>query len=399
MSSFSLGDRMLRSFSQGIPPRPMYGRCDCDTRRVHLIPSDLWEAITGERLSPQNICQLCDVSIPGDPAAQVAGSPYYFGMAKDRQGSRVLQQKIQDCSPEERRTIFASLLPRLPDLVFDPSSNYVVQKMCEFSTRPDQQQMLAFFLSEKNLQLVVDHPNGCRVLQKFIEHTEAEDVDQIFVRLRRNLVDLCYSQNGNHIVQRFIEMLPNRLEEIVVELQPHVASLVIDNCGCRVMQKMFDIYEIAKLRPLVDEVLSCAADLATNQYGNYVVQNILEDGPDDDIATLIESFRGGFYNFSIHKFASNVIEKCIRRADDEQKDEIFAEIIGEPKKWQNDHILKMVGDQFGNYVIQRIIEFGTYDQRNAIYNVVYDNFDELDKSSYARHVISRLELLGFPFDY
>ena len=396
MSSFSFADPpSLRSFNAASVPRPVYHRHDLEPQRVHLIPADLWEAITGERLPPQIICQLCDVSIPTDTSAPADASPQYFAMARDRYGSRLLQQKIQDCSPEERSVIFASLLPRLSDLVFDQSSNYVVQKMCEFATREEQQPMLAFFLSD--LQHVVEHQNACRVLQKFIENTDAKDVDQIFVRLKNGLVQLCYSPNGNHIVQRFIEMLPNRLQEIVAELQPHVASLVIDNCGCRVMQRMFEIYEIEKLRPLVEEVLSCAADLATNQYGNYVVQNILEDGPDDDVATLIDAFRGGFYMFSIHKFASNVIEKCIRRADDQQKDEIFAEIIGQPGEWENRRILEMVGNQFGNYVIQRIIEFGTEDQQNAIYDVVFENFDDLLKRNYAKHVISRLESLGYRF--
>jgi hypothetical protein len=363
-------------------------------RRVHLIPSDLWEAITGERLSPANICQLCDVSIPGlDVIWQV--SLQYCAMAKDRQGSRFLQQKIQDCTPRERKVIFDSLLPRLGDLVFDPSSNYVIQKLCEFTSDDQQTQLLAFFLP--NVQRVVDHANGCRVLQKFIETTSPENVDQLFIALKPGLIQLCYSANGNHIVQRFIVALPDRLAEIVAVLRPCVSSLVIDNCGCRVVQKLFEHYEIGSLRPLVDEVLTCAADLTTNQYGNYVVQNILEAGPDADIAVLIDAFAGGFYAFSLHKFASNVIEKCIRRALPEQRDAIFREIIGAEGAWEAERVFRMVGDQFGNYVIQRIIEFGTEAQRTAIYDVVYENYENLMTRQYAKHVIQKLEKLRFEF--
>lgn len=364
-------------------------------RRVHLLQSDLWEAITGEKLTPASICQLFDIAIPSHDVQPNSLNIQYYAMAKDRQGSRMLQEKIQECSAVERKYIFDALIPRLPELVFDSSSNYVIQKLCEYTTPENQGAFLAFFLSD--IHHVVEHQTGCRVLQKFIEHTSASDVDQIFQALKDDLVSISYSSNGNHIVQRFIEMLPHRLEEIVTVLQPHVANLVIDNCGCRVMQKMFDQYDISQLRPLVEEVLSCAADLATNQYGNYVVQNILEDGPDDDIAVLINSFAGGFYQFSIHKFASNVIEKCIRRATPEQREEIFAEIIGTPDYWENGRILKMVGDQFGNYVVQRIIEFGNEDQQNAIYEVVYDNADDLFTRNYAKHVISRLQALDFVF--
>jgi ectoine hydroxylase-related dioxygenase (phytanoyl-CoA dioxygenase family) len=108
--------------------------------------------------------------------------------------------------------------------------------------------------------------------------------------------------------------------------------------------------------------MQCAADLAMNQYGNYVVQNILETGPDEDVTRLIRRFVGRFYQFSMHKFASNVIEKCIRRASDVERQGIFTEIIGISGKWETGRIVRMSSDQFGNYVIQRIIEFGNEKQ-------------------------------------
>jgi hypothetical protein len=198
-------------------------------------------------------------------------------------------------------------------------------------------------------------------------------------------------------MQRFIELLPFRLNDIIVALEPQVARLVVDNCGCRVIQRLFEKYDISELRALVDQVMKCADDLAVNQYGNYVVQNILEAGPDDDVTRLIRAFAGKFYQYSMHKFASNVIEKCIRRASAAQRQAIFSEIIGSPVRWETARIMRMASDQFGNYVVQRIIEFGSDLQQSAIYEVVYQNYDELAAEAYARHVISCLEDLGFAF--
>jgi hypothetical protein len=183
----------------------------------------------------------------------------------------------------------------------------------------------------------------------------------------------------------------------VIELEPEVARLVIDNCGCRVIQRLFEQYNIGDLKPLVDQVMKCAGELAINQYGNYVIQNILESGPDEDVTRLIRAFTGSFYQFSMHKFASNVIEKCIRRASSAQRQAIFGEIIGEPGRWENSRILRMASEQFGNYVIQRIIEFGSELQQTAIYDVVYMNYDDLEEEVYARHVITKLEGQGFEF--
>jgi hypothetical protein len=230
-----------------------------------------------------------------------------------------------------------------------------------------------------------------------MEHASEEHVDRLFRAAKPRFIQLGYSPNGNHIVQRFIVSLPSRLGEMIAELRPHVVELVGDNCGCRVIQKLFDHYTIGQLRQLVTEILGAAPDLATNQYGNYVVQTILDRGPDEDVAFLIRGFAGCFYRFSIHKFASNVIERCIRRASESQRDAIFEEIVGTEANWETERILRMVGDQFGNYVIQRIIEFGTEEQQGAVYDVVYENYEYLSQRPYARHVINKLEKHGYQF--
>ena len=378
--------------------KPFYQNNPNDaSRRVHLITSDLWEAITGERLTPANICQILDSSIPmGDsPNSQSLQTMQCVLMAKDRQGSRIIQKRLDDKNDNDRNFIFNSLFPNLDDLIYDPSANFVIQKLCENITQEQQKLMLEFFLRDP--KTVTDHANGCRVLQKFIELTSHDNVDCLFVALKPHLISLCFSQNGNHIVQRFIEYLPERVFEIIQCILPHLKRLVIDNCGCRVVQRLFENYNIDMLEPLVKEVLSFAPELATNQYGNYVVQNILEANKKEHISALINAFKGHFYEFSIHKFASNVIEKCIRGATPQERDEIFSEVIGFGDRFEKKRILKMVGDQFGNYVIQRIIEFGSDSQRDAIYDVVYYNYDLLYSNNYAKHVITKLESLDYDF--
>ena len=167
------------------------------------------------------------------------------------------------------------------------------------------------------------------------------------------------------------------------------------------------------MRPLVDEVLTCAADLATNQYGNYVVQNILDAKRPEHISKLIANFKGHFFDFSMHKFASNVVEKVIRAANSQEQNIIFNEILGytedhynghnyghaknNGRRYSKDRILNMIVDQFGNYVMQRIIEFGTQPQQDAIADVVYNNYDDLFGINYAKHVITKLENIGYQF--
>lgn len=361
--------------------------------QVHLISSDLWEAITGERSLPSTICEICDNSFYQNDFPHHQTSLYIN--AKDKIGSRNLQQNLETCSPSERNEIFQSLFPYFIELSQDPTGNYVIQKLCEFATDDQQEKMLNIFISNPNF---TDYPNGCRVLQKFLENSTIERVDKVYFSLHTNIISLCFSQNGNHIIQRFVEKLPNRVSEIVESIAPYTTKLVVDNCGCRVVQKLFDIYKIDQLTPLVEHILLTAPNLANDQYGNYVIQNIIQNGSPKDIETLLTSFKGHFYDFSIHKFASNVIEKCIQKATSEQRNSIFEEIIGSDGNFKEERIFELIGDQFGNYVIQRILEFGTEEQCIAIFNVVDQNYEEFCTKTYAKHVITRLKNLDFDFN-
>lgn len=410
---------------------------------VHLISSDLWEAITGEHLPPTKISQILSYSIPLTTAASAPFIPIrpqfetptpppqafqsnnfhnpnqdYLAMSKDRTGSRNLQGMLEEGSQEERDLLFNALYPHLNELANDQSANFVIQKVCEVATPEQHRQMLQFFLP--NIERVVDQPHSCRVLQKFIECNVGspegtENIEQIYEAVCRapGLLDLCLSQNGNHIVQRFIENLPDRTNEVIQCVFPHLVVLAGDNCGCRVVQRLFERYDVDVLAPLVEEVLKHSASLAENQYGNYVVQNILDAKRPEHISKLIVNFKGHFFDFSMHKFASNVVEKVIRAANPQEQNIIFNEILGytedhynghnygyaknNGRRYSKDRILNMIIDQFGNYVMQRIIEFGTQPQQDAIADVVYNNYDDLFGINYAKHVITKLENIGYQF--
>ena len=365
------------------------------TQVCHLISVGLWEAISGEKATPTKICQIQELYLPQTGVNGATTTQHsqqnmlYVKMAKDRHECMQLQEQMPKASPKELENIFNALYPHFNELVSDGAANFVIQKLCDYLTVEQQNLVLEFFLED--IQKVVEQPNGCRVLQKFIETTSPENIDKIFLALLPNFVSLCSSQNGNHIAQRFIIFIPDRIPEIIKAITPYTIKLVVDNWGCRVIQQLFDKLDINELTPLVNQVLSCADKLATNQFGNYVVQNILTSKKPEYMEALIQSFKGHFFEFSMHKFASNVIEKCIRNADKRQQQEIFNEIIGCEGAYDEPKILEMVSDQFGNYVIQRIIEYGNYSQQNIIAEVVDQNYDKLIKCSYSKHVISCLE--------
>lgn len=70
--------------------------------------------------------------------------------------------------------------------------------------------------------------------------------------------------------------------------------------------------------------------LIKDQYGNYVIQHILERGEPRDKANIIKKILGRVLSFSKHKFASNVVEKCVDNGSKEQRQDFIDEVVKYP---------------------------------------------------------------------
>ena len=95
-----------------------------------------------------------------------------------------------------------------------------------------------------------------------------------------------------------------------------------------------------------------AQTLITDQYGNYVMQHVIEHGKPEDQAKIIELVTAQLLTLSKHKFASNVVEKTIQFGSDQQRRAIVAELTANPSDGSSPLQL-MMKDQYGNYVIRK----------------------------------------------
>jgi hypothetical protein len=65
---------------------------------------------------------------------------------------------------------------------------------------------------------------------------------------------------------------------------------------------------------------------------------------------------------SIHKYASNVIERCLHFGSNEEKNHLIDEIILKGDKVHNS-LVSLVKDKFGNYVVQKMIEYAEKEKK------------------------------------
>ena len=74
---------------------------------------------------------------------------------------------------------------------------------------------------------------------------------------------------------------------------------------------------------------------------------------------------GKVYEMSIHKFASNVIERCLHFGSKIEKGQLIDEVLEKNEKMYNS-IISLVKDKFGNYVVQKMMEYSDEEKRKQI---------------------------------
>lgn len=321
--------------------------------------------------------------------SDIAGHIVEF--SADQHGSRFIQQKLENCSVEEKASVFKEVLPHASKLMTDVFGNYVIQKFFEYGST-DQRKELGDQLQGQILPLSLQM-YGCRVIQKALDVIELEQKIKLVHELDGQVLRCVRDQNGNHVIQKCIESIPTeKIKFVISSFRGQVATLSMHPYGCRVIQRVLEHSTDELLSQfIVDEILESVCTLAQDQYGNYVTQHVLERGKPHERNQIICKLAGRIVQLSQHKFASNVIEKCLEYGDSTTRDILIEEIMGHGDG--NDNLLAMVKDQFANYVVQKILHTCTASQREMLLGRIRIHLNSLKKYTYGKHIVARFEQL------
>ncbi|XP_048516097.1 maternal protein pumilio isoform X6 [Athalia rosae] len=311
--------------------------------------------------------------------------------SQDQHGSRFIQQKLERASAAEKQLVFQEILASAYGLMTDVFGNYVIQKFFEFGT-PEQKSTLAQKVRGHVLPLALQM-YGCRVIQKALESIGPEQQQEIVRELDGHVLKCVKDQNGNHVVQKCIECVePRALQFVIGAFAGQVYSLSTHPYGCRVIQRILEHCTPEQTQGILQELHTATDQLIQDQYGNYVIQHVLvrcfsEHGKPEDKAQLIGSVRGKVLALSQHKFASNVVEKCVTHATRQERAVLIEEVCG-----FNDNALNvMMKDQYANYVVQKMIDVAEPAQRKVLMHKIRPHLGSLRKYTYGKHIIVKLE--------
>ncbi|XP_022732432.1 pumilio homolog 2-like [Durio zibethinus] len=321
--------------------------------------------------------------------SEIAGHVVEF--SADQYGSRFIQQKLETATTEEKNMVYEEIMPQALALMTDVFGNYVIQKFFEHGL-PAQRRELAGKLFGHVLTLSLQM-YGCRVIQKVIEVVDLDQKIKMVQELDGSVLRCVRDQNGNHVIQKCIECVPEEnIQFIVTTFFDQVVTLSTHPYGCRVIQRILEHCKDSKTQSKVmDEILGSVSMLAQDQYGNYVVQHVLERGKPHERSVIIKELAGKIVQMSQQKFASNVVEKCLTFGGATERQLLVNEMLGSND--ENEPLQAMMKDQFANYVVQKVLETCDDQQRELILSRIKVHLNALKKYTYGKHIVARVEKL------
>jgi mRNA-binding protein PUF3 len=272
----------------------------------------------------------------------------------DQHGSRFIQQKLETANSEEKENVFQELKGNSLQLMLDVFGNYVIQKFFEHGDQ-NQKKALASKMRGHVVQLSLQM-YGCRVVQKALEHVLTDQQALLVKELENDVLKCVKDQNGNHVIQKAIERVPaEHIQFIIQAFKGHVGALAVHGYGCRVIQRMLEHCGEPARTFILQELHAEGSKLISDQYGNYVTQHVIEHGGLEDRAKVFEMVKTQLLLFSKHKFASNVVEKCLTFGSDAQRRELMLTIAEKPERGESTTMM-LIKDAYGNYVLQKLLD-------------------------------------------
>ncbi|KAI3922375.1 hypothetical protein MKX01_006064 [Papaver californicum] len=313
-------------------------------------------------------------------------------MAKDQNGSKFIQGKLEDGSYQDIQFIIGVLTTDIKKLVVNSAGNFLVQKMFLKCTE-EQIGEIVNILTNNGHELINicldDH--GTRSLQKLLESlTSGQQITKVMNVLSKGTVELTKDTNGHHVIQQCLKTFSNEENKHLFHaLARHCVDIARDRNGCCVLQQFILKIDEHLRHHFVGEIIQNALVLAQDPYGNYVVQYVVGQKIKETTRALVKNLKGHFETLSTNKFSSHLVEKFLNESDDEF---VIKFIINELINKSN--TLMLLQDQYANFVIQSALNVAKeVSMFNLIVNVIEMHYQSLRNHPYGKRVILHMNQL------
>lgn len=200
-----------------------------------------------------------------------------------------------------------------------------------------QKIVIAKELKNKVLKCVRDQ-FASHVILKCVECLPPKNIQFIFRSFCRRAKALSTHPYGSRVIQ--VYMVAHRLFVFfsVMCVIMHLSQFFFPSVCCS--QKVLAHCDDPEVyHTLTAEITEFANKLSADPFGNYVVQHLLQHGNQVQRSMIVRKFDRRVVSMCYHKFASNVLEKCLAFGSHEDRQFIINEILGTADSQHFEHLV------------------------------------------------------------
>ncbi|XP_061363250.1 putative pumilio homolog 7, chloroplastic [Gastrolobium bilobum] len=316
--------------------------------------------------------------------AEARGCIYFI--AKDQHGCRFLQRMFDEGTPGDVQVIFNEIINHVVELMMNPFGNYLMQKLLDVCNEEQRMQIIRMVTEEPGQLVKISlNTHGTRVVQKLIETLKTrQQISLVVSALEPGFLALIKDLNGNHVVQHCLQCLSNEDNKFIfVAAAKYCVDIATHQHGCCVLQRCIGHSSGEHREKLVAEISANALLLAQDQFGNYVVQFILDLRIPSAIATLSWQFKGNYVHLSMQKFGSHVVEKCLAVFNVENQSRVIDELLSAPRFEQ------LLQDPHANYVVQSALRLSEGRVHNLLVEAIESRKGISRNCPYSKNIFSQ----------
>ncbi|KAJ1336780.1 hypothetical protein BSLG_006883 [Batrachochytrium salamandrivorans] len=273
----------------------------------------------------------------------------------------------------------------------DPS--FLFKYAPELQHEGDTDVRVAFRVLVDKIIKTNDQPSSI-YLQQRLKSDTMENRAHIFDAVYQQVISLMKNRFGNFLTIDCVDedvkmtLITELLQSIPETFTHRFACHVAEDIRVRLDRRAAQYY----IEPIIQEIFSVTAGLAKGQWGNWVIQHIIENGSPEQRSHVLEVVSQNVFELSTDQFASKVVEKCIKLASKNEAHFLIEKIIEpQPNDQGRPHLLGMMNNQYANYVVQNVLNIADSPHRDTCIRILTPHLSVLRGSKYGQRVASMCE--------
>ena len=291
---------------------------------------------------------------------------------RTHKGSRIFQNYLKNTQIEILHQIFVEIKNKLPELLKDNYANYFCKKFFECLCQKDRIDFLTII--QNDLGMLAIDITATYPIQGIIEHLGSKAEKKIiYLGIKDYISIFCYNVYGTHVLEKMLSYFEDEFtQEIIDFVYNNFMDLSCNINGICIVKKLILMTHKKELHEKLKKIIyENTLDLIVHQYGNYVIQVIMENWDDNELKNIIDLCKDKYVFLSNQKYSSNAVERIIEKNKDNL--EYYINQI-----CPDNNLSKVIRNNYGNYVIQKAVKLSTGKIREKLIKGIMKNLHKLE---------------------